>query len=122
MKAIKKIVYIILSLSLIPVLNTYFAYGSKLEMGFFIITLIFFLGIIYLLFSISKTISATVFFIGAGLLIIQFRQLYTLWFDNEGGVLIVPLIFTAQSLLTIIVEYFLLKDSQILERFKKKLK
>ena len=112
MKVIKKIAYILLALSLLPVLTTYFAYGNEMEMVFFVVTLLFFLGLFYLVFATSKRIAAVVLLFGVGLYIIQLTQLNQLWFDNEGGDPRVPIVFTLQSIFTLIVLYLLKKDSK----------
>lgn len=113
MKALKKIAYILLSLSLLPVLATYFAYGNTLEMVFFTVTLLFFIGLLYLVFATSKRVAFVVLFFGIGLFIIQLIQLNQLWFDNEGGDPRVPIIFTLQSIFTVIVLILLMKDSKV---------
>ena len=119
MKAFNKIVYAILALSLLPVITAYFAYGSKLEMLFFIVTLLFFIGLIYLMFAVSKVIARIVLFFGVGLFIIQLAQLYQVWFDNEGGDSRVVAIFTVQGIFIVIVLFQLMKDSKILKCQKK---
>lgn len=110
MKYLKKIVYIILSLSFLPLLLTYFAYGNTLDMVFFGITLIFFIGLLYHAFSESRMVATAVSLLGTGLLLIQFFQLNQLWFNNEGGDLKVVIVFTMQSLLTITVLVMLIRD------------
>lgn len=113
MKVLKKIAYILLALSLLPVFVTYFAYGNTLEMVFFTVTLLFFVGLLYLVFTTSKRVAAVVLFFGVCLFIIQLIQLNLLWFDNEGGDPRVPIVFTLQSILTVIVLILLIKDSKV---------
>jgi len=110
MKILKKIMYLLLTLSLLPVLATYFAYGNPVEMVFFAITLLFAIGLIYLILTMSKRVAIVVVFLGVGLLVIQITQLKQLWFDNEGGDPRVPLAFTLQSIFTAIVLILLMKD------------
>src|SRR5690606_24329617 len=93
---------------------TYFAYGSKLEIMFFVVTLLFFVGLLYLVFAVSKRVATVVLFLGIGLFIIQLSQLNELWFDNKGGDPRVPMIFTLQSILTVIVLIRLIKESKVL--------
>lgn len=114
MKFLKKIVYALLALSLLPVLATYFAYGNKLEMIFFAVTLLFFLGLLYLVFVTSKPVAVVVIFLGVSLFIIQLTQLNQLWFDNKGRDPRVAIAFTLQSILTMFVLILVIKDSNIL--------
>lgn len=118
MKAFNKIIYALLALSLLPVLTAYFAYGSKLEILFFVVTLMFFIGLIYLMFAVSKVIARIVLFFGVGLFIIQLAHLYQLWFDNEGGDPRVSAVFTLQGIFIVIVLIQLMKDSKILSNKK----
>lgn len=114
MKFLRKIIYTLLALSLLPVLATYFSYGNKLEMIFFAVTLLFFLGLLYLIFVTSKQVAVVVIFLGISLLIIQLTQLNQLWFANEGRDPRVPIALTLQSILTVIVLILVMKDSKIL--------
>lgn len=71
LKAFNKIIYALLALSLLPVLTAYFAYGTILGMLFFTVTLVFFIGLIYLVFAVSEMIARIVLFFGVGLFIKQ---------------------------------------------------
>ncbi|CAG5074659.1 hypothetical protein DYBT9623_05346 [Dyadobacter sp. CECT 9623] len=114
MKALKKIVYILLALSLLPVLTTYFAYGKKLEMVFFAVTVLFVIGLLYLIFATSKRVAVLVLILGAGIFVIQLTQLNELWFNNEGGDLRVPIAISLQSIFTVIVLGLLMRDNKVL--------
>lgn len=113
MKILKKLLYAALALSLIPVLTIYFAYGSKMDMMYFAVTFMFFVGVSYLVFATSKGGAAVSFSLGVGLVIIQLDHLKYLWFVNTGSDLKFPILFTLQSLCTVIVLILLLKDSRV---------
>ncbi len=106
-----KISYLILLVSLIPILLAYFAYGSNSELIDMGITFTFCFGLGYLIFNSSIFISRIVFFIGFIVLIIEINDLKGLWFDNEGGDKNVVYSFTLQMLFTLFVLYLLLKQS-----------
>lgn len=112
MKILKKILYAVLALSLIPVLTTYFAYGSGVYAVYFAVTFMFFVGVSYLVFATSKGVAAASFSLGVGLVIIQLDHLKDFWFVNARSDLKFPILFTLQSLCTVIVLILLLKDSK----------
>ena len=103
MKVPKKAAYTLLALSLLPVLTTYFAYGNRLEMVLFVVTLLLFVGLLYLVLATSRWIAVVVLLLGLGWFIAQLTQLFQLWFDNEGGDPKVPIFFTLQGIVTLIV-------------------
>jgi hypothetical protein len=113
MKVPKKAAYTLLALSLLPVLTTYFAYGNRLAMVLFVVTLLLFVGLLYLVLATSRWIAVVVLLLGLGWFIAQLTQLFQLWFDNEGGDPKVPIFFTLQGIVTLIVLILLTKDSQL---------
>ena len=111
MKIIRKISYLLLALSLLPILSTYFAYGNVLDLMYFVVTFVFFIGLLYLLFITSPKFSAWMFRIGIILFLIQFFHLKNLWFNNKGGDVNVILIFTSQTVFIAFILWLLFKES-----------
>ncbi len=110
MKALKRIIYLTLALSLLPAMVTYFAYGSKLELTFLTLTLLFFSSLVYLTLAHSKQVVIIAFFLGVVFFCLQLVQLNQLWSNNEGGDPRVVLVFTLQGFLVILVLIFLARD------------
>lgn len=104
MGTIKKLLYLVLALSLLPIIVTYFAYGGNpMEIVHFFSTLLFFIGLILLTFSKSKAVTVGTLICGIVTFLIQLIHLKHLWFNNEGGDIRVPIAFSFQIVFMLIV-------------------
>lgn len=113
MRAVKAFAYVLLAVSLLPVITTYFAYGSPLELGFLLVTLLFGIGLLYLVFAQSPRMARVVSLLGVCVFTLQLLQLGTLWFNNDGGDTRVAVVFSFQAILTLIVLLFLVTDTRV---------
>lgn len=111
MKILRKIAYLLLALSLLPILATYFGYGNTLDLIYFGITLMVFIGLLYLLFTTSSKVATWVFWIGIILFFVQLVHLKDFWLNNEGGDPRVTWVFTFQAAFINFVLWLLFKES-----------
>jgi hypothetical protein len=116
MKVIRKIIYLIVALSLLPVTITYFAYGNKLDMLYMGITLGALFTLIYMVSKPSKSLAKWTFVLSFSVFLIQIVNLKFYWFEDKGGDPMVRIVFTIQWLVMAFALVFLFKESQFLKR------
>ena len=119
MKIIKKILYLVLALSLTPIMVVYFAYGSTYyDLIFLGITLLWGIGLLLATFiRLNSSFLMIIFIIGSfvfGNISWGLRERY-----SEGSDPLFTFLFTIQSILMLVVLWFLLKESKVLRKFSK---
>jgi hypothetical protein len=103
----KKIFYITTILSLIPIILTYFGWGSPTEIIYMIIMFLFFIGLILITIDSSPFFAWGTLVVGILTSLILLSNLKELWFDNEGGDKNVVLVFTIQWIVMFISLIFI---------------
>jgi|SRR6185436_9635351 len=115
----RRIGYLLLALSLLPGIGAVFAYGTTiLDYCYLAIGPVLAVGLLYLCFSSSKAIALYVFFVCSCMFALQLFALKELWFNSDGGDPRVPILFSLQALLIVVVLVFLSKESEITHKFK----
>lgn len=108
----KKIFYITTILSLIPIILTYFGWGSPTEIIYMIIMILFFIGLILITIDSSPLFVWGTLLVGVFSSLILLFNLKELWFDNEGGDKNVVLVFTIQWIVMNIALVFIYKNAK----------
>lgn len=117
MRTLRKITYLILGLSLLPILVTFFAYGGKpLEIVHFFSALIFLIGLAVLFFSKSKSVIMGVLIFGIITFLFQLTTLNDLWFNNEGGDIRVPIAFSVQAFVMLVALFFIWSEKKYVSK------
>ncbi|MEM9681322.1 MAG: hypothetical protein AAF901_13450, partial [Bacteroidota bacterium] len=99
MRIFKKIIYLIVALSLLPVITTYFAYGSSIELLYMAITISALASLIYVIAKPSTSVSKWAFILNFAVLVIHLLNLKFYWFEDVGGDPRVKMAFTIQWML-----------------------
>ena len=111
----KKIIYLILAVSLLPVVVTYFAYGSPIELLYMIITIGALASLIYMVVKSSIPVAKWALVLNFAVLIIHLLNLKFYWFEDKGGDPRVRIIFTIQWILIALAVFNLFRDSRLLK-------
>jgi hypothetical protein len=113
----KKIFYVLMSLSMLPIIGGYFAYGNTRDLIFLGITVLWTIGLIISAFKQKNSSFIRLTFV-LGLLVLS----DTVWglraFFDDGSDSTVAVLFSLQAVFMLIVLFFLWKDSKLLKQSK----
>ncbi|MEM9446876.1 MAG: hypothetical protein AAGA18_16165 [Verrucomicrobiota bacterium] len=115
MQIFKKIVYLIVALSLLPVIATYFAYGSPIELLYMVVTIGALASLIYMITKPSTSVAKWALVLNFAVLVIHLLNLKFYWFADEGGDPRVRITFTIQWILIALTVFNLFRDSRLLK-------
>lgn len=115
MGVLRKVIYGLVAISLLPVITTYFAYGSLLEMVYMGICIGALITLILVIIKPSNRLATWAFFFCLLAFIIQFLNVKFYWLDDEGGDPRVKVVFTILWVVMGIAVGLLLKQSKILD-------
>ena len=116
MGVLRNVIYGLVAISLLPVITTYFAYGSPLEMVYMGISIGALITLILVIIKPSSRLATWSFFFCLLAFIIQFLNVKFYWFDDEGGDPRVKVVFTILWVVMGIAVGLLLKQSKILSK------
>ena len=115
MQLFKKIVYLIVALSLLPVITTYFAYGSPIELLYMVVMIGALVSLIYMVAKPSVSAAKWALVLNFAVLVIHLLDLKFYWFEDEGDDPKVRIIFTIQWILIALAVFNLFRDSRLLK-------
>lgn len=111
MMRLKKLLYVITALSLVPIMGGYFAYGNTRDLVFLWITALWFVSLFLMLGSkIDKKLVITSVVLGVLVLGDAIRGLQS--FFGEGKDPVVATLFSLQAVLILVVLLLLFKQSR----------
>jgi len=116
MSVLWKFIYGLVAVSLLPVIITYFAYGSLLEMVYMGISTGAFITLILIILKPSRKLAKWTFFFCLLALVVQFLNVKFYWLEDEGGDPVVKLMFTILWVVLGIAVVLLFRQSKVLGR------
>ena len=115
MSVLKKILYVLTSFSMLPILGDYFAYGKIRDLIFLGITILWMIRLFISTFNQKNNSFIRLTFI-LGLLVLS----DTVWglrsFFDKGSDFTVAVLFSLHAVFMLIVLFFLWKDSKFLKQ------
>lgn len=99
MNRIQKVLYVVVALSFLPLMITFFGWGNSQEMIFLILYLFETFALIYLVFNNTTFITVSALIVGSIILIEQIIGLKTFYFNSGDGDILTTLLFTLQPIL-----------------------
>lgn len=116
MKVFSKIIYGLVAISLLPVIATYFAYGSPMEMVYMGISIGALVTLIVMILRPTKTLALWTLIFNALALVVQFMNVKFYWLEDKGGDPVVKVVFTVLWLVLGVAVVLLFRESKILRR------
>lgn len=111
MKVFSKIIYGLVAISLLPVIATYFAYGSPMEMVYMGISIGALVTLIIMILRPTKTLALWTFIFNALALVVQFMNVKFYWLEDKGGDTVVKVVFTVLWLVLGVAVVLLFRES-----------
>ena len=116
MNIFKKVIYVMMGLSLLPIMGGYFAYGNTRDLIFLAITFLWAIGLFLVAFSgPNKLLIILTFVVGLFVFGDLIRSLDYFYF-TKGTDPTVTILFSLQAVFMLVVLFLLLKDSGFLRQ------